>query len=234
MTTYTTCWGRAWGLLALAGACLTLVGSGPATTLGLWIIATSLVAVCHVACANLDDAAPAVGARRTRAAVAGRSAYGGVCIVGICAWVTLAAAPALALLMIAATTSPWVLTRAHRLVHGSPDSPTGALDDPREVVVWTPPATPPARTSDVDGDTVQQLDDEELCYAWRRTYLLLSMWNDPSATLAIVRVRQVYLDEMDRRNPAGLQAWLDSGARAAGGPDRYLGSRAQKGQADAA
>jgi hypothetical protein len=34
--------------------------------------------------------------------------------------------------------------------------------------------------------------------------------------------RRAYLDEMARRDPEGFHRWLDSGARAAGDPSRYL------------
>jgi hypothetical protein len=49
----------------------------------------------------------------------------------------------------------------------------------------------------------------------------------------VVAQRQVYLDEMERRSPSGLRAWLESGARAAGGPERFLGKRRDD-QTDAA
>jgi hypothetical protein len=32
----------------------------------------------------------------------------------------------------------------------------------------------------------------------------------------------MYLDELERRNPDGLMAWLASGARAAADPSRYV------------
>jgi hypothetical protein len=50
----------------------------------------------------------------------------------------------------------------------------------------------------------------------------------------VVALRQVYLDEMDRRSPTAFQAWLASGARAAGGPDRYLAVERRDGHSDAA
>ncbi|MGW1339501.1 hypothetical protein ACWCOV_00500 [Kribbella sp. NPDC002412] len=72
-----------------------------------------------------------------------------------------------------------------------------------------------ARTAPAD------LSDDELVLAWRASFPALQ-----SATsvqrLRIVAERQEYLDELERRNPRGLAAWLASGARAAGDPKPYV------------
>ena len=70
--------------------------------------------------------------------------------------------------------------------------------------------------------TVQRLDIDGLCWAWRRSYLALGDVRAPQAHLGVVILRQMYLDEMERRDPDGFRAWIESGARAAGSPDRFL------------
>jgi hypothetical protein len=70
-----------------------------------------------------------------------------------------------------------------------------------------------------------RLTDEELCLAWRRSFLGLERARTRVALQDVVRLRQAYLDELARRYPSGMKAWFDSGARAAGGPDRYLHTR---------
>jgi hypothetical protein len=40
--------------------------------------------------------------------------------------------------------------------------------------------------------------------------------------LSIVEARRDYIDELERRSPHGLMAWLASGARAAGDPSRFI------------
>ena len=40
--------------------------------------------------------------------------------------------------------------------------------------------------------------------------------------LRVVAIRAIYLDELERRAGAGFQAWIGSGARAAGDPSRYV------------
>ncbi|MFD7072796.1 hypothetical protein ACFV9G_01185 [Nocardioides sp. NPDC059952] len=66
------------------------------------------------------------------------------------------------------------------------------------------------------------LTDTDLCRAWRSSYVALDRVTDLSAKLRAVEIREVLLDELERRDASGLEAWFRSGARAAGGPERYL------------
>jgi hypothetical protein len=69
---------------------------------------------------------------------------------------------------------------------------------------------------------VAALTNAELCALWRSSYTALQRASTTTARTLLVANRQVYLDEMERRNPTALNAWLTSGARAASGPDGYL------------
>ncbi|MET8518661.1 hypothetical protein [Nocardioides sp. NPDC004968] len=69
------------------------------------------------------------------------------------------------------------------------------------------------------------LTDSDLCMAWRSSYVALDRAMDPGAKLRAVEIRELLLDELGRRDGPGLEAWFRSGARAAGGPDRYLGAQ---------
>jgi hypothetical protein len=62
----------------------------------------------------------------------------------------------------------------------------------------------------------------ELCREWHETYLLLRQATKPTAQLRIVMARQRCLDELERRDPDGLHAWLASTASADGDPRRFL------------
>ena len=73
-----------------------------------------------------------------------------------------------------------------------------------------------------DGEGVPALDDPALCQAWRRSYLLLEESPAAGTRLEVVRLRQLYLDELVCRHPAEVQHWLASGARAAGNPLPFL------------
>lgn len=66
------------------------------------------------------------------------------------------------------------------------------------------------------------LDDDALCLAWRRSFLLLQGTRSAADRLVIVEQRQQYLDELHRRSPEGLTTWLTSGGRASGNPLPYL------------
>jgi hypothetical protein len=64
----------------------------------------------------------------------------------------------------------------------------------------------------------------ELCRQWRESYEALRGARTDNQRLRIVMERQRCLDELGRRDPEGLQAWLASAASAAGDPARFLKS----------
>ncbi len=61
-----------------------------------------------------------------------------------------------------------------------------------------------------------------LCRQWQKSYEELRAEPAMARRLEIVEVRARCLDELERRDPAGLQAWLASNASAAGDPARFL------------
>lgn len=69
---------------------------------------------------------------------------------------------------------------------------------------------------------VRTLGVSELCSAWSSSYISLQAAISPTVRGNIVALRQAYLDEIERRNPCGFRAWLDSGARVASNPRRFL------------
>lgn len=66
------------------------------------------------------------------------------------------------------------------------------------------------------------LDDRQLCRLWRESFWVLSGSGPPWTILCVVSLREALLDELERRHSAALHAWLDSGARASSGPEKYL------------
>jgi hypothetical protein len=70
--------------------------------------------------------------------------------------------------------------------------------------------------------SIQVLDDHDLCQAWGRSYGWLEGTDSLALQAYIVTLRQAYLDELERRDPAGLGAWLDSCPRPRGGPEKFL------------
>jgi hypothetical protein len=66
------------------------------------------------------------------------------------------------------------------------------------------------------------LTTAELCRQWQDSYEALRDATTAAARLRIVETRQLYLDELERRDPVGLEAWLGGNASAAGDPSRFL------------
>jgi antibiotic biosynthesis monooxygenase (ABM) superfamily enzyme len=66
------------------------------------------------------------------------------------------------------------------------------------------------------------LTTAELCRRWQESYEALRDATTAAARLRIVEARQHYLDELERRDPHGLSAWLERNASAAGDPSRFL------------
>jgi hypothetical protein len=101
----------------------------------------------------------------------------------------------------------------------------------------TKPPLPPMPEPDVtesawadDLEDLESLDDQALCLAWRRSFLVLQAAASTRARMIVVRQRERFLDELDRRSPQGLAAWMASGARAAGDPFPYLTGRRRRAQ----
>lgn len=72
---------------------------------------------------------------------------------------------------------------------------------------------------------VAALADAELCRAWVATFDTLQPAPDWMTLERVALLRQSYLDELERRDPEALVAWLHSGARASSNPGRYLGGQ---------
>ena len=73
------------------------------------------------------------------------------------------------------------------------------------------------------------MTDLDLCRAWRSSFVSLERAVNPASRARIAGTRAVLLDELERRHPSGFGAWIRSGARAAGDPERYvLGPQARR------
>jgi hypothetical protein len=69
---------------------------------------------------------------------------------------------------------------------------------------------------------VPQRSTADLCKQWHDSYHELRQAKSDSQRLRIVMQRQLCLDELDRRDHEGLEAWLASTASAAGDPARFI------------
>ena len=134
------------------------------------------------------------------------AALGAIAVAGLLAFIGATALLGVGLL---AGCSPVVLRRI----------PTRAARSPRPA----PPIPVPTGTSrpPVMGHS---LSDTELCWQWRTSFGVLQRAVSPSERLAVLQTRAGLLDELAHRDPEGFTRWLNSGARAASDPARYLTS----------
>jgi hypothetical protein len=208
-------WLRFWVLLLLAPACFALV-TMPTTPVAIATTLTFGLSLAIWLALRVHDASEfwtqVPGAIRFAAGVT----VTGLGLVGLfafsawLAWAALAGYVATVGLM-----STWGKT------------PSGASPG---AVTAPPDQTPPATDDGADPtgvvvthDLVRQMSDAELCQAWRRSFVALQQARGLHLRALVVQTRPLLLDEVDARHPAGLQAWLGSGARAAGGLDRFIG-----------
>lgn len=71
-------------------------------------------------------------------------------------------------------------------------------------------------------EVVDRLDLAGLCWAWNHSAQLLVEVPDARARATVVALREIYLDEMERRHPQGFAAWLESGVDASSSPEPFL------------
>ncbi|WP_157544526.1 hypothetical protein [Nocardioides halotolerans] len=66
------------------------------------------------------------------------------------------------------------------------------------------------------------LTTPQLCSLWRKSLAGLRAAPTPGARASVAAARGVLLDELERREPEVMAAWLQSGAREPQGPSAYL------------
>lgn len=67
------------------------------------------------------------------------------------------------------------------------------------------------------------LSDDELCQTWCDSYETVRTARSAHQLELAVDARSSYLDELERRHPLAVEAWLASAATAGGDPIPYLG-----------
>ena len=89
------------------------------------------------------------------------------------------------------------------------------------VAVSSPPGIGWVRAR-MSASSPRLMTDRELCDAWRASTHRLRAADTTSQRLGLAGLRQTYLEEMERRNTAGLRAWLDTTPYADHQLDRFL------------
>ena len=202
MKSYRMVWAGAWAVVLVPLCLLGMVVGDAAVVLILTALAAALVAAL-------------VERRHHRRWAVEVAAAVGVTTATVYA---IGALPALGLLMLMVITFPPTVRRAAAaLLKGRARRPAhlaAAQSLTEEVRAGAPLG------SDAFAGMVQTLDNHELIAAWRQSHEVLGYTNLVDLRLQLIALRQAYLDEMERRHPAGFAAWMEAGATR--DPERFL------------
>ena len=214
MRTYRRLWLCWWGGLGALGlllglgrlSVLTVVG----VFLGLGLVAGTVTLLPGAIDNNRQLTTPEIGRSMQR------GFWGALVVVTVVVAAFSFGALVWPLLVLVAVSSPWAVRSAVRLAVRPHAQQAG--EEPG------PGCPEPAAVALSAGDrtaAVQALTDDELCARWRTSYPAMQAASLTTCA-ELVSWRQAYLEDLERRNPEGMRAWLDSGAAAAGDPARYL------------
>jgi len=140
------------------------------------------------------------------------AATGALLVSGLGGWPVPSVATAMQLALVATVTSPWALvqlrrsfgTRAHgheNGVYGGPDVDAAVRNEQLDLAI--------AGCDDLE-EACACFTTEELCLAWRHTFTEVDRPDDPHQRLRVLILREAFLDELERRDPQALHAWLCS------------------------
>ncbi len=122
-----------------------------------------------------------------------------------------------AIAVAAATVYPLLRFGLARLAHGRPAVvPGGESGDQARPALCAPP--------------LHACSTSELADAWGVSHRLLETTSSPVMRARLAALRGEYLDELERRDKAGVQRWLASGAQAAHDLGRFLRHRDEGGE----
>jgi hypothetical protein len=183
---------------------------GAMPALATFLSAATLGGVCHLSVSSLA----------TPDTVAWRHITVGALVVGaltlaVCGLVAMAGSGAMwVMVLLGLTWSGWPrLVRRLRPARSSPR--TTEPDQPAL-------PEPVAETGQTSLEIPDRIEDADLCLAWRSSFVALQRATTVESRLRIVLVRALYLDELERSNPAAFVDWLSASPRAATSPRASL------------
>jgi len=207
---YRSAWTVLWGGAATLGVAMGAVIWSPLTVTVLFVLASAVAALVNIG--HINDSKAGQQPEDLTGAVAARSAASGLTVAAVAALASAAPALLWPVLLMAVVTHPRAVGAALRLLERAPG---GADDGPADLTVA-------AAIDGLAGPWAHELSDRDLGRAWTKSYESLRAVTDPTLRAGIVTLRQAFLDEIERRNPSGFNAWLASDASAASNPGRHL------------
>lgn len=145
---------------------------------------------------------------------AGEGAYIALALPGLAAFL---GGLTLLLGLFAFITSPWLLERVVSARQPAETAPELSDERPRALSTLSGEAVGTGLSG-----SVQEVSCEDLFRTWRTTYLPVKLATDEASLESLSALRRTCLDELERRDPAAVSAWLNSGPQASGTPEKFL------------
>jgi hypothetical protein len=229
MKAYRIIWSTAAAVVLAAGTLMAILAV-PATAMV--VIAAGTAAGACVARNLLDEqqSAHTPGRRYVEIGLLGFAA--GLAVTGLVGGI--GAAGVLLIMLVGASSPPVVRLAGRRLpgLKGRPPAVPKGTEAPNRAP-GTETVAPVIELPGVmatDTVAVRELSDAKLIHAWQLSYVVLQHSRRAPDLAAIADLRRRYLDELERRDPAGFDTWMQNGPRAASNPGRYVRSNAPDGE----
>jgi hypothetical protein len=206
----------AFGSAGLVGALATWGWPGPTAA-----ILTLAFLVVVIAAAVLPENGP-----RVLPGLAWKGVVAGTVLTAASGLIAMLGALGLLVTLLLTLTAPGLracLRRGWGFLTDRGDARTG--EQRAEPAGRVPAEAPPRDRASWLPEALEGLDEVSLCMAWRSSFIALEAAATLEDRLVVIEHRQRCLDELQRRNPRGVAAWLSSGARASGNPLPFLGIR---------
>lgn len=219
-------WSRRWIALSAPGACLALLVWGVPSALCIGIVSWIAGGTARAILLSSPRDAGSEGVTSTQPwRACARSALATAAIVvGLCGLGAVFPLATFFVVLLLVLSSPPVATALRR--RPLPGLEHRALDvdhvGPAASTASHDTAPPLPLLLALLAEPACRMSQPRLCRAWRQSFVALESARTVAERVRLVQLRQSYLDELEVRDAAALRAWLAHGARAAGGPERYL------------
>ena len=150
--------------------------------------------------------------------MAGGALLAGTGVSALVGYASLLGGGVLLLAAVVLASSPHAVRSSARWLRSVHTPTTAQLDAVARAFAYANPEFAQGRAPQL-----RELSDEQLCRRWRASYRASQRQQSSAVKLiAAVAERQMYLDELERRNTSGFALWLASGPRAMEDPLPYL------------
>jgi hypothetical protein len=221
---YVTVWTRVLAVVAVLNLLLALVMYRPLNVIIALTCASAVSAVIIAACRQDQPHVVPLDWSQIRE----DSALLACLLVGLPAAAQISPGATIIMILLAVGTAPPLVGRARslaaRITRWPGDASTDSATDP-DVPVRAADRVSRLLELGPTPERVASLDTATLCLAWRRSFLMLSAASTPAERSVVADLRQVYLDELDKRYPSSVATWLASFPSPGSGPDGYLPRR---------